>query len=136
MIGAAVVTGLRTPQPDVLIAADLQSVGVRGRDGKLAIFRSGTDSFAAREWLAADADPRIVRDDTLAKGIICDHAGCIARLQDGQIVAVIRAAEAFEEDCLRAAVVISARQPPADCSALIIGRRETDAAGAIALKAY
>jgi competence protein ComEC len=134
LIGAAVVTGLRTPQPDVLIAADLQSVGVRGRDGKLAIFRSGTDSFAAREWLAADADPRIVRDDTLAKGIICDHAGCIARLQDGQIVAVIRAAEAFEEDCLRAAVVISARQPPADCSALIIGRRETDAAGAIALR--
>jgi competence protein ComEC len=112
----------------------LQSVAVRGKDGKLAIVRTGSDTFAAREWLAADADARTAKDETLARGILCDDVGCIARLKDGRMVAVARAAEAFEEDCLRAAVVISTRQPPADCPALVIGRRETERAGAIALR--
>jgi competence protein ComEC len=67
-------------------------------------------------------------------GILCDDVGCIAKLKDGRMVAVVRAAEAFEEDCLRAAVVISTRQPPAHCPALVIGRRETERAGAMALR--
>jgi competence protein ComEC len=129
-----VLVSLDTPQPDMMIAADLQSVAVRGQDGKLAIVRTGSDTFAAREWLAADADARAAKDETLARGILCDDVGCIARLKDGRMVAVARAAEAFEEDCLRAAVVISTRQPPADCPALVIGRRETERAGAIALR--
>jgi competence protein ComEC len=134
LIVGAVLVSLDTPQPDMMIAADLQSVAVRGQDGKLAIVRTGSDTFAAREWLAADADARTAKDETLARGILCDDVGCIARLKDGRMVAVARAAEAFEEDCLRAAVVISTRQPPADCPALVIGRRETERAGAIALR--
>src|SRR5207248_6341767 len=77
----------------------------------------------------------MAKDETLAKGIVCDEVGCIARLKDGRIVAVVRAAEGFEEDCVRAAVVISTKQPPADCPALVIGRREADRAGAMALRA-
>jgi competence protein ComEC len=65
LVAAAVVMAVRTPQPDVLTAPDLQSVAVRGQDGSLALVRSGSDSFAAREWLAADADPRIAKDETL-----------------------------------------------------------------------
>jgi competence protein ComEC len=134
LIMSAVLLVNRAPQPDLLVAIDAETVAVRGGNGKLAIIRWSNDTFATREWLAADADARGVKDESLTQGITCDDAGCIARLDDGRLVAVVRTAEAFEEDCLRAAVVISARQAPADCSALVIGRRETNRAGAIALR--
>jgi competence protein ComEC len=134
LITAAVLMMIRAPQPDILVAADAETVAVRGSDGKLGIVRWSNDTFAMREWLAADADPRGVKDESLANGIRCDDAGCIARLHDGQLVAVVRTAEAFEEDCLRAVVVISARQVPASCPALVIGRRDTERAGALALR--
>jgi competence protein ComEC len=138
-VGALIIAGamlmmVRAPQPDLMIAADAESVAVRGADGKFAIIRSGNDTFATREWLAADADQRDVKHASLMKGVMCDHAGCIATLEDGRLIAVARTAEAFEEDCVRAAVVITRRQAPADCPALVIGRREMDRAGAMALR--
>jgi competence protein ComEC len=134
LIAGAMLMMVRAPQPDLMVAADAESVAVRGADGNLAIIRSGNDTFATREWLAADADQRDVKHASLMKGVRCDHAGCIATLEDGRLVAVARTAEAFEEDCVRAAVVITTRQAPADCPALVIGRREMDRAGATALR--
>src|SRR5690606_13171331 len=78
----------RAPQPDVLIAADAQTFAVRGTDGRLAIMRAGSDTFAARQWLAADADARTHTDPQLAAGIRCDRAGCIGRLADGRMIAL------------------------------------------------
>ncbi len=124
----------RTPQPDVLIAADGQSVAVRGSDGRLAIVRSGGDTFAARQWLAADADGRSHADAGLAKGIQCDRAGCIGRLADGRLIALARSVEAFEEDCRRAAVVVSPRAAPGHCAALLIDRDALRRTGAVALR--
>jgi len=135
LVAASVLMIVCAPQPDLLIAADAQSIAVRGADGKLAMIKWGSDTFGLREWLAADADPRSVKDDSLGKGITCDDAGCVAKLPDGRLVAMVRTAEAFEEDCMCAAVVISARVAPRDCSALVIGRQETTHAGAMALKA-
>ncbi len=134
LIGAAVVLMLRSPQPDVLVAADGGAVAVRGRDGRLAMVKSGSDIFAWREWLAADADPRTPKDASLGQGIACDAAGCIGRLRDGALVAIARSIEAFEEDCRRAALVVSARAAPAPCAALLIDRPVTRRSGAIALR--
>ena len=134
LIGCAVVMMIRSPQPDVLVAADGSAFAVRGTDGRLAMVRSGSDSFALREWLAADADARTPKDTTLAAGIRCDEAGCIGRLRDGSLVAIAKTVEAFEEDCRRAAVVVSARDAPAACGALVIDRRVWRRSGAIALR--
>jgi competence protein ComEC len=134
VIGCAVVMMIRSPQPDVLVAADGSAVAVRGTDGRLAMVKSGSDSFALREWLAADADARTPKDSTLAAGIRCDEAGCIGRLRDGSLVAIAKTVEAFEEDCRRAAVVVSARDAPAACGALVIDRRVWRRSGAIALR--
>src|SRR5262249_9620399 len=131
LIGAAVVLMLRAPQPDVLIAADGGAVAVRGVDGRLAMVKSGSDVFAWREWLAADADPRTPKDASLGQGIACDARGCIGRLRDGALVAIARAIRVFEEDCRRAAVVVSARQAPADCAALLIDRPVSQRSGAV-----
>jgi competence protein ComEC len=125
---------IRAPLPDVLISSDAQAVAVRGADGRLSISRSGRDVFAVREWLAADGDERKPDDKTLAQGFRCDASGCIAKLPDGRLIAQVLAADAFEEDCRKAAVVVTAREAPPKCDALIVDRNVGRAQGAIALR--
>jgi competence protein ComEC len=134
LLAVASLWAVRTPQPDVLIGADGLTFAVRGADGRLAIVRSGSDTFAARQWLAADADARAHTDQGLSTGIRCDQAGCIGRLRDGSVIALGRSIEAFEEDCRRAAVVASAREAPAYCAALVIDRNVLRRTGAVALR--
>ena len=62
VICAASVWALGVRQPDILIAGDGHSVAVRGRDARLHLIRTGKDTFAVKEWLAADADPRTAAD--------------------------------------------------------------------------
>ena len=134
LIGCAVVWAIRTPQPDVRVAADGSAFAVRGADGQLAMIKTGNDTFAFREWLAADADARTPGDKTLADKIRCDEAGCTARLADGALVAIAKTIEAFEEDCRRAVLVLSAREAPPGCAALVVDRQVWRRTGAIALR--
>jgi competence protein ComEC len=122
-----------TPLPDVLVAADGNSLAVRGADGRLRIMRNGNDTFAAREWLAADGDERAPNDSSLRKGFTCDQAGCTGRLSDGAVVALMRAPSAFEEDCRRPVLVITQRMAPSSCAAHVIDRAKLRANGAVAL---
>lgn len=71
-MAAATIWAASAPRPDVLIAGDGRGFAVRGNDGRLAIHHTGGDSFAVREWLAADADGRDVHDQSLGQGIGCD----------------------------------------------------------------
>jgi competence protein ComEC len=134
LLAAASVWAARTPQPDVLVAADGLTFAVRGSDGRLSIARGGSDTFAARQWLAADADARSHTDENLSAGIRCDQAGCVGRLPDGRVVALARSIEAFEEDCRRATVVASPRNAPSHCAALVIDRSVLRRSGAVALR--
>jgi competence protein ComEC len=131
----ALIWAARTPVADVLIADDGRSFAVRGADGRLAIHNSGGDTFAAREWLAADADGRDVHERALGQGIACDASGCIGRLTDGAFIAYVLAADAFEEDCRRAILIVAARDAaPADCAATVIKREVWRERGALALR--
>jgi competence protein ComEC len=134
LIGIAIVSMIRTPQPDVLVAANGSAFAIRGGDGRLSVVRSGSDIFAVREWLAADGDLRTPKDATLGNGIRCDDAGCIGRLRDGSPVAVAKTIEAFEEDCRRAALVVSAREVPPGCRAFVVDRQVWRRSGAIGLR--
>jgi competence protein ComEC len=134
VIVLAALWALREPLPDVLVAADGQAVAVRGGDGRLAIRRSGGDAFTVREWLAADGDARLPADAALGEGFKCDETGCIGRLADGRLVARVTAPDAFQEDCSRASVVVTTREAPPDCSALVIDRNRSRSHGAIALR--
>jgi competence protein ComEC len=134
LIGIAIVMMIRAPQPDVLIAADGSAIAIRGEDGHLAVVKSGSDVFAVKEWLAADADPRNPKDNALGQGIKCDDAGCVGRLRDGTLVAVAKTIEAFAEDCRRAALVVSARVAPRGCGTLLVDRPVWRRTGALALR--
>jgi competence protein ComEC len=130
VVALAVLLAARTPLPDALLAGDGQSFAVRGSDGRLAVLRLGNDSFAAREWLAADGDARRAGDVALRAGFACDEAGCIARLADGTVMSVALSAEAFDEDCRRAALVLTLREAPPACAATVIDRKSWRRAGA------
>lgn len=131
---AASLWAVMTPRPDVLVAGDGQAAALRGSDGHLAVLHAGRDTFALKEWLAADGDARTVKDTSLRDGVRCDAVGCVGRLTDGRLVSFALTAEAFVEDCTRAAVVLSAREAPVDCSGLLIDRKAWRANGAMALR--
>jgi competence protein ComEC len=132
LVAVAIVWALNARQPDVLVADGGHAFAVRTADG-LAIMKTGNDAFAIRAWLAADGDKRTPRDANLSNGFTCDPVGCIARLRDGGLVSVVLAAEAFEEDCARAALVLSARTAPPFCRAMVVDRTIWQHAGALAL---
>ena len=89
----------------------------------------------SHEWLAADADGREVTDPKLGQGIACDPTACIGKLSDGRLVSYVLAPEAIEEDCRRAAVVVSIHAaPPPDCGAFVIGRELWRTRGALSLR--
>lgn len=129
----ALVAGYQQGLPDVLIAAGGNAVALRGESGRLSMVKYGSDVFAFREWLAADADARTPTDRTLGEGIRCDAAGCIGKLKDRSLVAIAKTLEAFEEDCRRAVLVVSSRDAPPGCAALVIDRGVWRRSGALTL---
>ena len=107
VLALSVIWALAVPQPDVLISGDGHNVGVRGKDGRLHLMRTAKDAFLLKEWLAADADPRLATDPSLPQGVSCDEAGCVTQLADGALVALALRPEALADDCERAALVVT-----------------------------
>ncbi|NIK46116.1 competence protein ComEC [Variibacter gotjawalensis] len=129
----ALTLAIRTPQPDVLIAANSEAVAVRGPDGQFSVMRLGSDTFAIKQWLAADGDARTPGEKDLSAGFDCDAVGCVAVLSDGRLVAVALHAEAFADDCKRAAIVVSRRTAPSGCAAKLYDRGRADSALALTI---
>jgi competence protein ComEC len=134
VLGLAVIWALAVPRPDILISGDGHNVGVRGRDGRLHLMRTAKDAFLLKEWLAADADARLPVDASLTDGISCDEAGCVAAMADGGLVTLALRPEALADDCERAALVVTARQPPAACSSPVMSEDRLRSRGAMALR--
>jgi len=130
----AALWALAVPRPDVLVAGDGRAAAIRGPDGRLSVLASSRDTFAIKEWLAADGDARDVKDTSLHDGIACDAVGCIGKLAGGRLVSMALTIEAFDEDCARAAVVVSARAAQRPCAATLVDRNVWRARGAMALR--
>ena len=92
---------------DVLIAPSGEQAAVRDPDGDLAIVAKRFNAFAAEQWLTADGDAREPKDahDLSAP---CDRLGCLAELPEGRALSLVLDPLAFDEDCARAAIVVSA----------------------------
>jgi competence protein ComEC len=134
---AACIGATWPPRVDVLVDRQGMAAAVRGPDGRLVIIGRAS-RFTTERWLAADGDARRFGDPSLAAGARCDPAGCTARLAEGGSVALVRRADAFEEDCRRAAVVITALQAPGWCAGTaraVIDRAALAAAGSLSITA-
>jgi competence protein ComEC len=104
------------PRYDVLIAPGGEQVGLRDADGRLAILGKRFNAFATEQWLSADGDGREAadaRDDASP----CDRLGCVGALAEGKSLALVVDRMAFEEDCGRADVIVSALTAPTGCEA-------------------
>jgi competence protein ComEC len=133
VLAASITWALAVRQPDILISGDGHVVAVRGKDARLRLLHSTKDAFLQREWLAADADARPAGDASLADGISCDEAGCVVEMAGGGLVAQSLRSDALADDCERAALVVSARQPPKNCAAAVIDPARLHRQGALAL---
>ena len=132
------VWALATPQPDILISADGHTIGVRGRDGRLHLMRTREGKYQGQLSAAGVAGGRRRRpaaaDPSLSQGVSCDQAGCVAPLADGGLVALALRPDALADDCERAALLVTARQAPAACGALVVDQERLRRQGALALR--
>jgi competence protein ComEC len=133
VFAAAVVWVVNTPQPDILVGADGSSIAARSSDGRLRMVQTRKDVFLAKEWLAADADGRLVTDPSVTEGGACDAAGCALALGGGRYVTIARQPEAFADDCNEALVIVTFRQPPPGCRAKVLGRDQLRSSGSMAI---
>jgi competence protein ComEC len=90
------------------------------------------NAFAAEQWLAADGDdrdPPSARDPHAR----CDRDGCIAALPGDRLLSVVTAPPAYEEDCVRAAILVSALPAPVRCPAQVFDEQKLAQTGAVGL---
>ena len=121
------------PTFDVAVAAGGDAVAVRQADGKLAVIGRRPSVFDAEQWLRADADGRAGKEVVHKEA--CDKIGCIGRLADGRVIALVLDASAFPEDCLRASVIVTPLFAPTGCAApVVIDRESQRTTGAVTLR--
>jgi competence protein ComEC len=120
------------PRFDVLVLPSGDGVAVRDGKGKLGIVAAHANTFAAEQWVSADGDTAI---ETGEAGARCDRLGCVALLPDGRPLSLVLAPAAFEEDCARAAIVVTRLEAPSWCAASLVidgdSLRRTGAVGLI-----
>jgi competence protein ComEC len=123
--------------PDVLIARDGETAAVRTSAGRLAFVRWPHDGYAASEWLKRDGDERVADDAvaTTRDGVRCDADGCVARTPSGIVVAFPRRADALDEDCATADIVVSAIAMANPCKhpRLVIEKADAQQTGGYAI---
>src|SRR5271166_2792030 len=114
LVGAA-----HGPRYDVIVAPSGDLAAVRDADGALEVVGKRFNAFAAEQWLTADGDGR---DPAQARSpdAPCDRLGCIADLPEGESLSIVLDRLAFDEDCARAEVVVSALSAPQGCRAKFV----------------
>jgi competence protein ComEC len=120
------------PSFDLAVAPTGDAVAFRGADNRLSVVARAKSSFAAEQWLRADADGRL-GSEALTKAN-CDRFGCVGHLAGGQTVSLIVNSAAFAEDCTRADIIVTSRYAPLGCAAkIIIDREKLSESGAVTL---
>ena len=96
----------------MIVAPSGDLAAVRDADGALEVVGKRFNAFAAEQWLSADGDGR---DAAQARAFDapCDRLGCVAALPEGESLSIVIDRLAFDEDCARAEVVVSALSAPA-----------------------
>jgi competence protein ComEC len=133
LMALAAVLAIRAPQPEVLVASDGPALAVRGPDGRLAILRQGRRRLHRAGMAGGERRcPPANRSGAARKlRLRSVRLRCQARRRQNRVLRV--GADAFEEDCARTALVVTAREGPPRCAATLVDRRTTRCAGDVSL---
>src|SRR3954471_22848830 len=104
--GAGLAFAAAPERPDIFVDREGAGAAIRSTEGRLVLVGKPS-AFVAEQWLRADGDGRSADDATLRAGVRCDRFGCTVPGPQGRRVAFVLDQAAFEEDCARAAIVIS-----------------------------
>ncbi len=119
---------------DIFIDRSGAGAAVRSASGALVTL-GRVWPFVVEQWLRADGDARKSDDAALRAGARCDALGCVVDLADGRSVALVQDRRAFDEDCRRAAFIISPLAAPPTCKPPVLFDRSFFAAyGAAAVR--
>jgi competence protein ComEC len=121
---------------DMFVDREGRLAAVRSAGGELAILGRSRGEFIVDRWLAADGDTRtgVARKPRAATR--CDRSGCVTYLPDGRAVSLVLLEDAFEEDCRRAAFVVSPLRAPPWCAndARVIDQELLSRTGSLAVR--
>jgi competence protein ComEC len=104
---------------DVIVAPDGGQAAIRDADDLLTVVGKRFNAYAAEQWLAADGDGREA-EAARPPDPSCDRLGCTGALPRGLSLSVVEDRSAFDEDCGRAAVIVTRLTAPAECAASFI----------------
>lgn len=138
-IAVAILVGLATPAPDILVDRDAKNVAVRDAEGRFALVSGRRAQFAAEEWLQRDGDDRSVRDAARAGRETvwtCKDKICSAHSAGHHIGYMERAGNARAACERNFDILIAARDIDPCASGLTMSLRDTSARGAMALVIY
>ena len=96
------IAALATP-PDILVGSSGRSVAARGDDGELRLIRGRAESFTETAWAEAEGQERL---PPWEGQLSCDALGCLFEVKKKKVALVVQA-EALEEDCAMADILIS-----------------------------
>ncbi len=131
---AAAVFG-RAPVPDLLLSDRANLAAVRLPDGRLSLTSARSDGFVAETWLRRSGGKLAANGPAGGDGgWRCDRLACIAEVQ-GHAVAFLRDPRAGDEECRRAAIVLSREPLRGRCpsAGLVLDRFSVWRAGALAV---
>jgi competence protein ComEC len=125
-------------RPSILVSSDGKQLALRGEDGSYRIVARRQDRFVTDIWLRSDGDERDAKSGSVLQNGGCDASGCLGKLPDGKLVALALDRSAFEEDCRRAALVVTPLAAPESCArhAAVIDRRTLERSGSMALSLH
>lgn len=119
---------------DIYVDRDGAGAAIRNLQGQLTLV-GRPSGFVTEQWLRADGDGRSADAAALRQAARCDRLGCAMETQGKRAVAFVQEASAFEEDCRRAAVVITGLEAPSSCAApVVLDRKALDERGATAVR--
>jgi competence protein ComEC len=131
--GAGLAFAATPERYDLFVDREGAGAAVRNAAGRLVIV-GRPSGFVVEQWLRADGDGRATDDTTLRDGVRCDPNGCVVTTARGLSVSYVTELGALEEDCRRAAIVITRLDAQGCGAGLVLDRSALKARGATVVR--
>ncbi len=118
VLALGLATAFQARPPDILVSGNAKLMAVRAAHGGLMLSSRRAARFSAEMWLRREGQrerlPWPGEGQSADGRMTCDGLGCIYRA-GGEVVALVRDANALAEDCYAATVVVSTVPVRAPC---------------------